>query len=321
MATLVPVLCFLTAFCFAQFVLLLALEWGGAQRRARQRLERLRADRRSGLREEHDELSILRERRKARTESNGRIARWLAPLQRLLEGAGRPLGLSTCFGISVASAVGGALVTGWFFEDLRLGVPALAAGAVPWLWLVWRRRARMARFELMFPEALELLSRALRAGHALSAGLHMVGDELADPVGPEFERVSEEIRLGLDMPQALVNLSERVEVAEMPFFVTALVIQRETGGNLAEIIDNLARVIRERHSMHGKIRAVTAQTRWSANLLVCAPFAFAGAMAVLRTDYVAPLWETPAGKTLSMVALGMVVLGWLVCRRVGVVEV
>ena len=107
----------------------------------------------------------------------------------------------------------------------------------------------------------------------------------------------------------------------MPFFVTALMIQRETGGNLAEIVDGLGRMIRERQAMNGKIRAVTAQTRWSANLLLLAPFAFAGAMTLLRPQYVAPLWETRAGNAIAIAALVMVSVGFTLCRRLGVVKV
>lgn len=322
MTTLLPVLSFLAAFCLAQFALLATLEWGGGRRRLRQRLERVRRRYDASAPDPSSELSILREkRRRVRTDGGSMLERGLAPLRRLLDGAGQPLGLSAFLGLCGASAATGVLLASWFFGDALLGLPLIGSAIVPWLWLLWRRRARMRRFELMFPEALDLLSRSLRAGHALSAGLHMVGEELADPVGPEFERISEEIRLGLDMPQALANLTDRLDVPEIPFFVTALVIQRETGGNLAEIIDNLSRVLRERHSMHGKVRAVTAQTRWSANLLVCAPFAFTGAMALMRRDYISPLWETPSGHKLSMIALVLVLLGWAVCRRVGVVRV
>jgi tight adherence protein B len=322
MSTLLPILSFLAAFCLAQCALLATLEWNGGRRRLRQRLERVRRSYGFGATDPSAGLSILRERRRrARADSNAPVDRWLAPLRRLLEGAGRPLGVSAFFVLCGASAAVGVLIASWFFGDTRLGLPFIGLAAFPWLWLAWRKRVRMRRFELMFPEALDLLSRALRAGHALSAGLHMVGEELADPVGPEFERISEEIRLGLDMPQALSNLTERLDVPEIPFFVTALVIQRETGGNLAEIIDNLSRVLRERHAMNGKVRAVTAQTRWSANLLVCAPFAFTGAMALLRRDYIAPLWETPSGNKLCVIALVLVLLGWAVCRRVGVVRV
>ncbi len=312
--TLVWILFFLTAFCFAQFLVLTALDWNGGRRRARQRLERLREGSAVGTGQER---TILREA--ARSEGERTPA--LEPLRRLLDAAGRPLGMGPFLALCGVSSAAGVVVGGNWLGDLRLGLPLAASGLFPLVWLLWRRSVRMKRFEAMFPEALDLLARALRAGHALSAGLHMVGEELTDPVGPEFARVSEEIRLGLDMPQALGNMSDRVDVAEMPFFVTALLIQRETGGNLAEIIDNLALVIRDRQVMHGKIKAVTAQTRWSANLLVLAPIAFGGAMTLMRPDYIAPLWETPAGRSMAGVAAVCVVLGWFVCRHVGIVKV
>ena len=234
---------------------------------------------------------------------------------------GRPLGAGSLLALMALAGGAGAGVATALLGGAERGLPFATAGLLPLLWVYWRRRVRMRRFEELFPEALELLARGLRAGHALSSGLQLVGEELPDPVGPEFARVSEEIRLGLDLKDALADMSRRVAVPDMPFFVTALVIQRETGGNLAEIIDGLARVIRDRHMMYGKIQAVTAQTRWSANILLLAPFVFAGSMSLLRPSYVAPLWETPAGRAVVTAALVMVLVGYVICRRVGVVRV
>ncbi len=311
MSALVLGLCFATAFCAAWFGILVLEEGRGGRARTRRRLRAL--DRPQAADESTDESSILR--------SAPAPAGWLEPLRLLLERAGEPVGVAAFLAISATLAAAGAALGSALWQGEATGLAGAAAGLLPLLWLVRRRRARMRRFEQMFPDSLDLLARALRAGHALSAGLHMVGEELEDPVGPEFSRVSEEIRLGLDIGTALSDLARRADVPEMPFFVTALTIQRETGGNLAEIIDGLARVIRDRHAMNGKIRSVTAQTRWSANLLLIAPFAFGGSMALLRPGYVAPLWETPVGNTIATAALVMVTVGYVLCRRLGVVQV
>ena len=241
----------------------------------------------------------------------GRL-RVLDPLKLLLYRAGQPLTPGQFLLVSLLLAGAGGFVGYVVLTDPRLGLALPAAGLLPLL-AVWRRKqARMERFELMLPEALELLCRALRAGHALSSGLQMVGDELDDPIGTEFSQVADEVRFGLDLPQALTNLVHRIDLPDLPFFVTALVIQRETGGNLAEIIDGLARVIRERH---------TTQTRWSANILLLAPFVFTGAMTVLRPDYIAPLWETRPGNWIAGLATVMVLVGYVACRRVGTVRI
>ena len=129
------------------------------------------------------------------------------------------------------------------------------------------RAQRMRKFEEQFPEALDLLTRAMRAGHSLTFGLQMVGDELPDPIGTEFGQVAEEIKLGRELRVALGNLVYRVEAGDLPFFVTAITIQRETGGNLAEVLEKLGTLIRERFELYGKVRALTAIGKASANLL------------------------------------------------------
>lgn len=245
----------------------------------------------------------------------------LEQLSLLLYRAGRPLSLPEFLWLSLALGIGGLFLGFALLGDPRMAAALFASSLLPLLW-VWRRKhARMRAFERMLPEALELLSRALRAGHAVTPSLHMVGNELGDPVGTEFALIAEEIRLGLDVPAALSNLAHRIDVADLPFFVTALMIQRETGGNLAEIVDSLAAVIRERHGTEGKIKSLTAQTRWSANVLLLAPFGFVLMMKIMRPDYVAPLFETIPGRFIAGMATLMVLVGYALCRRLGVVKI
>ena len=153
----------------------------------------------------------------------------------------------------------------------------------------------------------------------------MVGDELPDPIGPEFGQVAEEVKLGQDFKVALSNLVYRVEAGDLPFFTTAIMIQRETGGNLAEVLDNLGKLIRDRFALYGKVRAMTAIGRASANLLAVMPLVI---VAMLYTcggeggrNYVAPLFTTVPGYVLSAICVVLVVVGWVICRRMAQIEV
>lgn len=313
----------LTAMAFFHFLVLAGAGSRVRTRmRARRRLQRLALD--IHPTEIDEELTILRELQGMGIGPVAKLVarfRLLEPLRLLLHRAGRPIGVGAFITLSTCLATGGVLLGNLVLRDPRLAVLLAASGLVPLVVIQMRKRRRMQTFESMLPQALDLLSRALRAGHAMSAGLQMVGEELDDPVGPEFAHVAEEVQFGLELPAALANLQYRVDVPDMPFFVTALIIQRETGGNLAEIIDGLAKVIRDRLATEGKIRVLTAQSRWSANILVMAPFVFLGAMSVFRRDYIAPLWETPAGNAIAVAAITLAIFGWVVCRRVGIVRV
>jgi tight adherence protein B len=173
----------------------------------------------------------------------------------------------------------------------------------------------MAMFERQLPEALELVSRALRAGHALSVGLKMVGDEAADPIGQEFRRVFDEVSMGVALPQALQNLTERVKSVDVKFFVTSVMVQRETGGNLAEIIDSLARLIRQRFELQLKVRAVSAEGRLSAVILLGLPIFIGLVLYKTSSDYMGLLFSDPIGQKLATGGSVMMVLGAIVMKR------
>lgn len=311
-------LVFLTAAMLAEFGLS-ALTGHRQRRRAARRLREIAQ--RVPAPESAEAVSLLRERYgEARERARlALVGRPLAALELLLYRAGHPFGPGRFLLLSAGVAgLGVLLLSGFSASAAPLGA---LAGLLPFAGLAVRKRQRMRRFEAMFPEALDLLARALRAGHALSSALRMVGDELPDPVGPEFRVVAEEIQFGLDVRFALANLAHRVDVPDIPFFVTALMIHRDTGGNLAEIMDGLAHVIRERHKMYGKIRAFVAQTKWSANILLVFPYAFVGFMALFRPDYVKPLFTTQPGHMILALATLLVLAGYALCRRVGVVRV
>jgi len=192
---------------------------------------------------------------------------------------------------------------------------AAVLGALPTGYLYRLKNQRMAMFERQLPEALELVSRALRAGHALSVGLKIVGDEAADPVGQEFRRVFDEVSMGVALPQALQNLTERVKSVDVKFFVTSVMVQRETGGNLAEIIDSLARLIRQRFELQLKVKALSAEGRLSAVILLGLPIFIGLVLYKTSSDYMGLLFSDPIGQKLATGGSVMMVLGAIVMKR------
>jgi tight adherence protein B len=187
---------------------------------------------------------------------------------------------------------------------------ALAAGASAWLPLAYvqrRRSRRLAKLEQQLPDALDLLARALRAGHAFGAGLQMIGDEMAEPIASEFRFVHDEINFGVSLEQALSNLSVRAPITDLRYFVVAVLIQRDSGGNLTEVLTNLARLIRQRLSAEGRMSA------WLLSLL---PFAIGGLMTVFNPDFMAPMWTDPIGVTILRSMLVSMAFGVLLLRKI-----
>ncbi len=223
--------------------------------------------------------------------------------------------------LSLGLAAGGWFVGIVLFEQISMATICAAVGMLPWVQLSRLKGKRRDRFEAQFPDALDLLIRALRAGHSLSTGLQMVGKELPDPIGTEFGQVAHEIQLGQQVRHALANLTYRVECEDLPFFVTAISIQQETGSNLAEVLENLSRVIRERFKLYGKVKALTAMGRASANLLAGWPLVMIGSLYAVNPGYISPLWEEEGGQFLAMISFVMVVIGYVICRRMAQIKV
>ncbi len=200
--------------------------------------------------------------------------------------------------------------------DLPLPMIALAIAAafvLPIMALLRRRRQRLALIEKQLPDAVELVSRALRAGHAFAPSLQMIGDELPHPIAGEFRQVSEELGFGIPLRDALLSLTRRVPIDDLRYFVIAVMLQRETGGNLAEILDTIGHLIRERFKLMGQVRVLTAEGRLSTWILTALPFVTALGFFVIDPTFMAGLWQDDMGRTLVMVALGMVAIGivWL----------
>jgi tight adherence protein B len=270
-----------------------------------------------------DEESILRAKREGASLVD-RIVQALpfgAKLELSLYQAGLSVRPERFVLLSAGLFAGGGFVGMVLFEDLAMAAICSMVGLVPWVQLSRLRSKRRDRFEAQFPDALDLLIRALRAGHSLSTGLQMVGKELPDPVGSEFGQVAHEIQLGQQVRHALANLTYRVESEDLPFFVTAISIQQETGSNLAEVLQNLSRVIRERFKLYGKVKALTAMGRASANLLAGWPLVMIGALYSVNPEYIAPLWEEEGGQFLALISFVLVVIGYVICRRMAMIKV
>jgi tight adherence protein B len=273
------------------------------------------------------EESILRARAQVRRRLLD-LARFIPggpELERRLYQAGLTITSSQFMLLCVAVGLGAWLVASIVFYSPSIAFPFVLAGFLPFVQIGRLRSQRMFKFEEQFPEALDLITRAMRAGHSLTFGFQMVGDELPDPIGSEFAQVAEEIKLGRELRVALGNLVYRVEAGDLPFFITAITIQRETGGNLAEVLEKLSKLIRERFALYGKVRALTAIGKASANLLASMPILLVTLLYTCGGEggrsYVEPLYTTSAGMMLSAVSLGFVVIGYIMCRRMAQIEV
>lgn len=188
---------------------------------------------------------------------------------------------------------------------------ALGAAFLPLAYVQWKRGRRLRRMEQQLPDALDLIGRAMRAGHALPSGLQMAGEEMAHPIGGEFRITHDEVNFGVSMQQALMNLSERVPITDLRYFVVAVLVQREAGGNLTELLDNLSTLVRSRLKFHGKIKVLTTEGRMSAWVLCLLPFIIAGLLNFANHDFIAILWTDPAGIMITKVVLAMMAIGAL----------
>jgi tight adherence protein B len=188
------------------------------------------------------------------------------------------------------------------------------SGFVPILYIRILKKRRMEKFQRQLPEALEMIGRSLRAGHAFSSGLKMVCDEFDDPIGTEFQRTLDEINFGISVPDAMKSLGNRVDCPDLKFFVISVIIQRDTGGNLAEIIDTMGHIMRERFKLYGKIRILTAEARLSAVLLCILPFVMVVVINLLNPKLIRILNDDPMGRFLAAIAIVLMVLGILISR-------
>ena len=193
---------------------------------------------------------------------------------------------------------------------------AIAVFILPLLYFVQRRKRRINKLVMQLPDVFELLSQALRAGHSLASGMQVVGNELPEPAGTEFARVFHEQNLGLKIEEALANLADRMNVLDVRFFVTAVLIQRQTGGDLAEVLDKISSVIRERIKLHGTVQALTAEGRLSGYVLLALPVLVFIAMLKINYEYAALLWTHPTGQMMSTFSIVSMIMGWVMIKKI-----
>jgi tight adherence protein B len=220
-------------------------------------------------------------------------------------------------GCLALGAAGYLVTTSLLHQPFLLGV--MVAGPCTWLPLAWvgrRRSRRLARLEQQLPDALDLLGRALRAGHAFGTGLQMIGEEMAEPIASEFRMVHDEVNFGVSLEQALGNLSARVPITDLRYFVVAVLIQRESGGNLTEVLANLSRLIRQRLKLFRHVRVLSAEGRMSAWLLSLLPFAIGALMSVFNPEFMAPMWTDPLGISITRGMLVSMAFGILLLRKI-----
>jgi len=235
---------------------------------------------------------------------------WATKLQDYLTQSGlsvKPAKLVLMSGIVGLSAY---LISSYFLLRFYFALPiAVLVAMIPLAYVAFMRSRRLHKFEEYFPEALDLLGRAVRAGHAFTTGLEMISKESPEPLAGEFRTTFEEQNFGLPLRDALLNLTERVPIVDVRFFVTALLIQKETGGNLAEILDGLARVIRDRFRIYREVRVRTAQGRLTAGILIALPIMMMLILSIVNPRYIGVLFTDPLGPVLLATAAIMQLIG------------
>jgi len=244
------------------------------------------------------------------------MANWFN-LPRLFEQADVTMSIATFLGMCVGIGVGASALCG--FAGVHWGlapVVGISFSGLPFLWLLFRRKRRLAKFAGQLSDALELIARALRAGHSLAAGFQLVAQEGSDPIASEFGRVFEEQNLGIPFEEALENITERVPNLDLKFFVTAIVLQRQTGGDLAEILDKIGRLIRERYKILGQVQALTGEGRLSGVVLLALPPVLFVTVYRMNPDYMMLLFTDELGKKMLLFGIISQLLGALVIRKI-----
>jgi len=241
----------------------------------------------------------------------------LMPTDRLIEQARAPFTMGVYILSSLLLLVIGTFLFKILTKSFFVALPAgLAIAYLPFLYLVLKKSSRMKKFDAQLPDALDLMARALKAGHAFPSGLQMVSKEFDDPIGTEFAKVVEETNFGVGVEEALRNMTQRIDGSpDIKFFAIAVMIQRETGGNLAEILESIARVIRERFKLMGTIQTLSAEGRLSAWILGSIPFLLALYMTIANPEYIKVLSTDPTGRIMVLIAVVMMIAGIFIMKK------
>jgi len=247
---------------------------------------------------------------------------WLSKLQLAINQANMKYTPGFFILVTLTLGLVGYLVSALFFNSAWLPLLlALGLSYMPYFHLLLKKKERMAKFEKQLPEALDLIARALKAGHAFTSGMKLVTEEFKDPIGPEFNEALDEVNFGSSVADALKNLTHRVECLDLKFFVVSVILQRETGGNLSEIIESLAHLIRERFKFRRKVRVLSAEGKLNAVILLILPFVLFAAVLFINPQYMQILILDPIGRAVSIAAIVMMVIGVFFVRRIIDVDV
>ena len=282
--------------------------------------ERLSTVQQASERQSSEELALLRDellseipalnRMLQRSPSISRLQHFLSQADVKIR-AGKFLMFTAGSGALLALAV-------LFLTDTPLyaGIALVMGLFIPYFYVSFQRTRRFQKFEELFPEAIDTLARAVRAGHAFTTALELIANEMAEPVSTEFRNLFEEQKFGLPLRDALLNFAERMPIVDVKFFVTAVMLQRETGGNLAEVLDNLSYVIRERFKILRQVRVYTAQGRLTMMLLMALPPIVVVVMMVMNPDFIKPLFYDKMGHAMIVAGVTLQTLGYLVIRKI-----
>ena len=238
-------------------------------------------------------------------------------LQLLLEQAKLPWTVGRFFFYSACMMLVGSVVGHWWIPLGFAGwIPGLALGLAPLAWVFYKRSVRFRRFNLLLPDAVDLIARSLRAGQSLPMALVTVADEIDDPLGPEFRRCADEMNFGMPFREAMLGIYRRFPLPDLQFLISAILLQRETGGNLAELLDKTAAVLRARIQLQQKVKVYTAQGRMTGAVLISLPFIAFVLLSVVRPGYTDPLFQTDTGLKMVYGTLISMALGAFFIRRI-----
>ncbi len=305
---------------FVTYYALLARPEGQTQRALERRLTptpREPFDETPGLLKESERLSDV----PALDQLLGALTTIAVPLQRWLSQSGLRWTVGTLLLLSGCAALLAFMIAAEGVGSPLVGLPlALGAGYAPFAWVQYKRARRLQKFEEQFPEAIDLLARALRAGHAFTTGLEMVGTEMEDPVGGEFRQMFDSQTFGMPVPDTLRTFADRTPLIDAKFFATAVLTQREAGGNLSEVLDNLSSVIRERFRVKRQVRVVTADKRVTGWVLCALPPSIAIALFILNPRQMMILTHDPLGVQMIALAVTLQIVGTLIIRKMVNIE-
>lgn len=246
----------------------------------------------------------------------------LSNINRNLRQSGLKFPLGVFILTSLLLAFTGFFITSYVIKGSLIPIVLAAIlSVIPYFYISMKKNSRLKRFGRQLPDALDLLARAVKAGHAFSGGLQMVADEFDDPIGGEFRQVLDEINFGVGVRDAMINLTERVDSMDLKFFVVAISIQLETGGNLAEILENSAHLIRERYKLYGRIRTLAAEGKLSAIILIAIPFFVGFAISFMNPGYINILFDDPIGRILIGASLFMMLIGIIAMKKIIAIKV